>query len=183
MTPPPISFVTTPSPSQAKHNFPAIIVTPRSEQGKNILISLENNPLFPKVTIIIHSKLPATAAQSQVISGIRTSSQIFESNKVIETEEEAEQSEELENDDEFDYYDYYDDYNDVTSEREEEQFRSEPAPGPPPAQPRPRFSSSTFPPPEERFADIEQEDLNNFRWRPNVIRARGYPIFYPCPSP
>lgn len=126
VTPPPISFVTTPSPSQAKHNFPAIIVTPRSEQG------------------------------------IRTSSQIFESNKVIETEEEAEQSEELENDDEFDYYDYYDDYNDVTSEREEEQFRSEPAPGPPPAQPRPRFSSSTFPPPEERFADIEQEDLNNF---------------------
>ena len=119
--------------------------------------------------------MPATAAQSQVISGIRTSSQIFESNKVIETEEEADESSEKVNDDEFDYYDYYDDYNDVTSEREEEQFRSEPAPAPPPAPPRPRFSSSTFPPPEERFADIDQEDLNIFRWRPNVIRARGYP--------
>ena len=119
--------------------------------------------------------MPTTAAQSQVISGIRTSSQIFESNKVIETEEEAaDESSEEENDDEFDYYDYYDDYNDVTSEREEEQFRSEPAPALPPAPPRPRFSSSTFPPPEERFADIDQEDLNNFRWRPNVIRARGY---------
>ena len=75
--------------------------------------------------------MPATAAQSQVISGIRTSSQIFESNKVIETEEEADESSEEANDDEFDYYDYYDDYNDVTSEREEEQFRSEPAPAPP----------------------------------------------------
>merc|ERR1711971_356313 len=116
-TPPPINFVTTPSP--AKHGFPAIIVTPRSEQG------------------------------------IRTSSQIFESNKVIETEDE---SEEKKMDDEFDYYDYYDEYDDVTSERSEEQFRSEPAPSPP----RPRFSSSTFPPPEERFADIDQEDLNNF---------------------
>ena len=51
-TPPPISFVTTPSP--AKHDFPAIIVTPRSEQGKNILIRLENDSLFPKVTMIIH---------------------------------------------------------------------------------------------------------------------------------
>lgn len=81
-------------------------------------------------------------------------------------------------DDEFDYYDYYDESDDVTqSERSEEQFRSEPAPAPP----RPRFSSSTFPPPEERFADIDQEDLSNFRWRPNVIRARGYPIFYPYP--
>ena len=124
-----------------------------------------------------------TTVQSPVISGIRTSSQIFESNKVIETEEEAEQSEELENDDEFDYYDYYDDYNEVTSEREEEQFRSEPTPAPPPAPPRPRFSSSTFPPPEERFADIEQEDLNNFRWRPNVIRAGGYPIFFTLALP
>ena len=116
-----------------------------------------------------------TTVQSPVISGIRTSSQIFESNKVIETEDE---SEEKKIDDEFDYYDYYDEYDDVTSERSEEQFRSEPAPAPP----RPRFSSSTFPPPEERFADIDQEDLNNFRWRPNVIRARGYhPIFYPYP--
>jgi len=117
-TPPPISFVTTPSP--AKHDFPAIIVTPRSEQG------------------------------------IRTSSQIFESNKVIEIEED--ESEEKKNADEFDYYDYYDESDDVTSERSEEQFRSEPAPSPP----RPSFSSSTFPPPEERFADIDQEDLSNF---------------------
>ena len=82
---------------------------------------------------------------------------------------------EKKNDDEFDYYDYYDESDDVTSERSEEQFRSEPALSPP----RPSFSSSTFPPPEERFADIDQEDLSNFRWRPNVIRARGYPIIYP----
>ena len=38
------------------------------------------------------------------VTGIRTSSQIFESNKVIES---------VEDEEEFDYYDYYDNYQDV----------------------------------------------------------------------
>ena len=33
-TPPTLSFVTTPAVPKRKQNFPAIVVTPRSEQGK-----------------------------------------------------------------------------------------------------------------------------------------------------
>ena len=90
--------------------------------------------------------------------GIRTSSQIFESNKVIESDED--------DDEEFDYYDYYDNYNDITP-ADDETFRSrDPPPPPQPQQAAVQFSSSTFPPPEERFADIDQDDLrHNFRSR------------------
>ena len=99
---------------------------------------------------------------AQLFVGIRTSSQIFESNKVIESDED--------DDEEFDYYDYYDNYSDITP-ADDETFRSRDPPPPPPPQPQPQqaavqFSSSTFPPPEERFADIDQEDLrHNFRSR------------------
>ena len=101
---------------------------------------------------------------ARLFVGIRTSSQIFESNKVIESDED--------DDEEFDYYDYYDNYSDITP-ADDETFRSRDPPPPPqpPPQSQPQqaavqFSSSTFPPPEERFADIDQEDLrHNFRSR------------------
>ena len=99
---------------------------------------------------------------ARLFVGIRTSSQIFESNKVIESDED--------DDEEFDYYDYYDNYSDITP-ADDETFRSRDPPPPPQPQPQPQqaavqFSSSTFPPPEERFADIDQEDLrHNFRSR------------------
>ena len=97
---------------------------------------------------------------ARLFVGIRTSSQIFESNKVIESDED--------DDEEFDYYDYYDNYSDITP-ADDETFRSRDPPPPPQPQPQQaavQFSSSTFPPPEERFADIDQEDLrHNFRSR------------------
>ena len=97
---------------------------------------------------------------ARLFVGIRTSSQIFESNKVIESDED--------DDEEFDYYDYYDNYSDITP-ADDETFRSRDPPPPPQPQPQQaavQFSSSTFPPPEERFADIDQDDLrHNFRSR------------------
>ena len=95
---------------------------------------------------------------ARLFVGIRTSSQIFESNKVIESDED--------DDEEFDYYDYYDNYSDITP-ADDETFRSrDPPPPPQPQQAAVQFSSSTFPPPEERFADIDQDDLrHNFRSR------------------
>ena len=91
-----------------------------------------------------------------IILGIRTSSQIFESNKVIESVEE----------DEFDYYDYYDNYEEDDNRSSEEAFRNtDPNP---PQQPQIKFSSSTFPPPDERFAAIDQNDVNSFRLRIHV---------------
>ena len=93
---------------------------------------------------------------ARLFVGIRTSSQIFESNKVIESDED--------DDEEFDYYDYYDNYSDITP-ADDETFRSRDPP-PQPQQAAVQFSSSTFPPPEERFADIDQDDLrHNFRSR------------------
>ena len=85
-----------------------------------------------------------------LVSGIRSSSQIFESNRVVDTEDDS--------DEELDYYDYYDSSDDVTN-TDDEVFRSQD-----PVRPDPAFSSSTFPPPEDRFADIDQNDLNSFRW-------------------
>ena len=68
----------------------------------------------------------------------------------------------IDDQEEFDYYNYYDDYEDDAFDGES--FRSQAAAAAvPSSQPSVKFSSSTFPPPEERFAEIDQNHLNNFR--------------------
>ena len=92
-------------------------------------------------------QLPAIIVTPHSEPGIRSKARLFENDIKVAEEEEK------------DFYDeYYDYYNDITEQEQEENratqitdgFRTSP-------------QVSTFPPPEERFAAIEQADFGQFR--------------------
>ena len=98
---------------------------------------------------------PAIIVTPHSEPGIRSKARLFENDIRVAQKEEKKEEEEKDFYDE--YYDYYDEITEQENRLEEnrasqltERFRSTP-------------EVSTFPPPEQRFAAIDETDINSFR--------------------